>query len=158
MASFDEVKTFLASHGIRVLEFDVKTPTAETAAVAVGCSPAEIAKSVLLLVGEEPVLVVTCGDRRVNSSRLKKMSGLSGKVKLPNPDQVIHFTGYAPGGVCPFLLPADLTVFLDNSLRRFATIYPAAGNDHSAVPVECQRLEHLTGGIWGELSVLTSVN
>ena len=154
MASFKEVQTFLANHGIRVLEFDVKTPTAESAAVAVGCSPAEIAKSVLLLVGGVPVMVVTSGDMRVNSSRLKKVTGLSGKVKLPNADQVVQYTGYAPGGVSPFLLPVELLVYLDRSLRRFEVIYPAAGNDHSAVPIACQRLDQLTRGIWADLSVL----
>lgn len=146
MPTIDEVKTYLAGHGIRVLEFEEPTPTAETAAMAVGCRAAEIAKSVLLLVGGAPLLVVTCGDMKVNSSRLKQAAGRSGKVRLPQAEEVIAHTGYAPGGVCPFLLPPGLPVFVDASLRRFERVYAAAGNDHSAVPVSAAQLLKLTGG------------
>lgn len=134
-----------------VLEFDAETPTAGTAAAAVGCSPAEIAKSILFLVGGRPVMVVTSGDMKVNSSRLKKAAGLSGKVRLPEAEDVLEHTGYAPGGVCPFLLPNELPVFLDVSLQRFATVYPAAGNNYSAVPVTFPVLQNLTGGTVAEI-------
>lgn len=146
MPNITAVKQFLSAQGVEVLEFEEPTPTSETAARAVGCSPAEIAKTILFLVGGRPVAVVTSGDMKVKSSLLKRASGLSGKVKLPQADEVIQITGYAPGGVCPFLLPPGLPLLVDCSLRRFQRIYPAAGSDHSAVPLTFERLLELTGG------------
>lgn len=146
MPSIAEVKAYLAGHGIEVWEYRQPTPTCETAAAAVGCTPAEIAKTLLFLVGGQPVAVVTCGDMKVKSSLLKKASGFSGKVKLPQAEDVLLHTGYAPGGVCPFLLAAELPVLLDVSMKRFRQVYAAAGNDYSAVPVTFPQLEELTGG------------
>lgn len=147
MPSIDEVKNYLAGHRIEVWEYRQPTPTCETAAAAVGCTPAEIAKTLLFLVGGQPAVVVTCGDMKVKSSLLKKAAGLSGKVKLPQAEDVLQHTGYAPGGVCPFLLSAELPILLDTSMRRFPQVYAAAGNDYSAVPVTFSQLEALTGGV-----------
>lgn len=146
MPSLPEVKTFLVSQGIEVWEFRMPTPTSPAAAAAVGCSLAEIAKTLLFLVGGQPVAVATCGDMRVNSSLLKQAANLPGKVKLPESDEVLHYTGYAPGGVCPFLLPGDLPLFLDRSLQRFSRVYAAAGNDYSAVPISWEQLVRITAG------------
>jgi len=146
MASLNDVKNYLADHNIEVWEYPEPTSTAQAAADAVGCCVAEIAKTLLFLVGGNAVVVVTCGDMKVKSSRLKQASGLSGKVKLPQADEVLTYTGYMPGGVCPFLLPEDLPVFLDTSLQRFSVVYAAAGNNHSAVPITVAQLEQLTGG------------
>ncbi len=146
MPTVTEVSRWLAGHAVQVLTFSEGTPTAETAALAVGCLPAEIAKSILFLIGENPVLVVTSGDRKIRSGLLKQVTGLSGKVRFPRPDEVLHHTGYAPGGVCPFLLPPGLKVICDLSLWRFPLVYPAAGDDHSAVPLAPQRLFELIGG------------
>lgn len=151
MPDITEIKTYLSGHGIEVWEYQQPTPTCPTAAAAVGCSVAEIAKTLLFLVGGDPVAVVTCGDMKVNSSRLKKSSGLSGKVRLPQPEDVQLHTGYLPGGVCPFLLPAELPVLLDRSLQRFPRVYAAAGNGYSAVPVRWHELLELTGGAPAEL-------
>ena len=145
MPTIDDVKAHLAQQGVEVREFTEPTPTSETAARAVGCSVGEIAKTVLFIVGGVPVAVVTSGDHKVMGSKLKKATGLTGKVRLPSAEEVIAHTGYAPGGVCPFLLPAELRVVVDSSLRRFATVYPAAGNDHSAVPLTVSRLLELAG-------------
>ena len=153
MPDIAKVKSFLSGHNVVVQEFDIETPTAESAAAVVGCSPAEIAKSILLLVGSVPVLVVTSGDTKVNSSKLKQVTGLSGKVKLPAADEVLEYAGYAPGGVCPFLLPNDLPFYLDLSLQRFTIIYPAAGNAFSAVPIDYQTLQSLTAGISADVTV-----
>ena len=141
-----EVKEFLAGHGVEVWEFVEPTPDSETAARAVGCSVGEIAKSVLFIVGNTPVVVVTCGDLKVKGSRLKQATGLTGKVRFPGPEEVVRITGYAPGGVCPFLLPGDLCILIDTSMRRFPKVYAAAGNDHSAVPVTVDRLLEIVGG------------
>ena len=146
MTAIVKLKEYLASHDVEVWEYVEPTATAAAAAAAVGCRVAEIAKTLLFLVGGVPVVVVTCGDMKVKSSRLKQAAGLSGKVKLPLKDEVLGFTGYAPGGVCPFLLPPDLPLFLDSSLQRFPTVYAAAGNSYSAVPVTMIQLERLTGG------------
>ncbi len=145
MPTIDDVRVFLARHGIEVWTFETPTPTAEAAARAVGCSVGEIAKTLLFLVGDRPVVVVAAGDVRVRGSRLKKATGLTGKVRLPRAEEVERLTGYAPGGVCPFLLPGDLPVLVDRSLRRFARVYPAGGNDRSAVPIEVDRLVEITG-------------
>ena len=151
MPSIADVKAYLQGHQIEVWEYQQPTPTCATAAAAVGCTAAEIAKTLLFLVGGKPVAVVTCGDTKVKSSLLKKASGLTGKVKLPQAEEVLHYTGYAPGGVCPFLLSAELPVLLDVSLQRFPLVYAAAGNDYSAVPVTFAQLVDLTGGAAAEV-------
>jgi prolyl-tRNA editing enzyme YbaK/EbsC (Cys-tRNA(Pro) deacylase) len=146
MPGIEEVKRFLAERGIEVWEYAEPTPSSETAARAVGCSVAEIAKTILFIVGGEPVVVVTSGDLRIKGSRLKQFTGLKGKVRLPEAEEVIRHTGFAPGGVCPFLLPQGLRVLVDASMRRFPKVYAAAGNDHSAVPITVDRLIEITGG------------
>jgi prolyl-tRNA editing enzyme YbaK/EbsC (Cys-tRNA(Pro) deacylase) len=93
------------------------------------------------------VIVVTSGDVRVKTSLLKQAVGYTGRARLPEADEVIHHTGYSPGGVCPFLLPADLQVLVDASMRRFPVVYAAAGNKHSAVPVTVDQLLEITGGV-----------
>jgi prolyl-tRNA editing enzyme YbaK/EbsC (Cys-tRNA(Pro) deacylase) len=145
MPSIEEVTEYLARHGVAVKHFAQPTPTSETAARAVGCSVGEIAKTVLFLVGGVPVAVVTSGDHKVMGSKLKNATGLTGKVRLPTAEEVIRHTGYAPGGVCPFLLPAGLRIVVDASLRRFPVVFPAAGNDHSAVPLTVEQLLEITG-------------
>ncbi len=153
MASLTEIKEFLCSHDVEVWEYAEPTATAAAAASAVGCGVAEIAKTLLFLVGGAPVAVVTCGDMKVKSSLLKQASGLSGKVKFPQSEDVLAHTGYAPGGVCPFLLSDELPIFLDVSLKRFSVVYAAAGNSHSAVPVTMDQLLKLTDGDVAELCV-----
>jgi len=151
MPTIEEVKDYLKQHNIEVSEFEQPTPTCETAAAAVGCTAAEIAKTLLFLVGGRPVAVVTCGDMKVKSSPLKKAVGLTGKVLLPKGTEVEEQTGYVPGGVCPFLLPKDLPLLLDRSMQRFSCVYAAAGNAFSAVPVTFEQLQTLTGGIPAEV-------
>jgi len=152
MATTVEVETYLVGEGVTVLRFVEETPTAETAARAVGCTPAEIAKTVLFLVGGAPVAVVASGDRKVKSGALKRAVERTGKVRLPDASEVVAATGYAPGGVCPFLLPEGVAVVVDESLTRFATIYPAAGDDHSAVVLTAARLLALTGGVMADVT------
>lgn len=146
MPTIEDVKRFLSERGIEVWEYAEPTPSSETAAKAVGCSVAEIAKTILFIVGENPVVVVTSGDLRIKASRLKQITGLKGKARLPEAEEVIRHTGFAPGGVCPFLLPEGLRVLVDASMRRFPRVYAAAGNDHSAVPITVDRLLEITGG------------
>ncbi|SFM90449.1 YbaK/EbsC family protein [Thermodesulforhabdus norvegica] len=154
MASIQDVKEYLKGFGIEVWEFSRPTSTAEEAAQAVGCSVAEIAKTVLFIVGDVPVAVVTCGDLKVKGALLKKALNLKGKVRFPGRDEVRRFTGYEPGGVCPFLLPDEVKIVIDSSLRRFPRVYAAAGNDRSAVPITVEELIKITDGI--EASVCES--
>jgi len=151
MTSYARTCRFLRERGLEVLEYAVETPTVLAAAEQVGCGPAEIAKTVVLLVGGQPVAVAAAGDMKVSSSLLKRQIGRSGKVSLPAADQVEALTGYPAGGVCPFLLPPELMLLLDRSLQRFATVYPAAGSRNSTVPVTVARLAELTGGRWAEV-------
>ena len=146
MPTIEDVKQFLGDRGIEVWEFEEPTPNSEAAAKAVGCSVGEIAKSILFIIGGTPVVVVTSGDVRVKGSKLKQAVGLTGKARLPEAGEVIAHTGYAPGGVCPFLLPEGLMVLIDASMRRFPLVYAAAGNEHSAVPVTVDQLLEITGG------------
>lgn len=146
MPNIEDVKRFLSVYGIDVWEFTEPTPTSETAAKAVGCKVGEIAKTILFVVGDKPVVVVTSGDVRIKGSRLKQTLGWKGKVRLSEGHEVLNYTGYAPGGVCPFLLPSGLTVLVDASMRRFPLVYAAAGNEHSAVPITVDKLIQITGG------------
>jgi prolyl-tRNA editing enzyme YbaK/EbsC (Cys-tRNA(Pro) deacylase) len=141
-----EVTEYLQQQGVPVQTYAEPTPTAATAARAVGCRVGEIAKTLLFIVGGAPVVVVTAGDQKVKGSKLKRATGRTGKVRLPDAGEVEQHTGYRPGGVCPFLLPGGLPVVVDRSLRRFETVYPAAGDDHTAVPVTVDRLLELTEG------------
>jgi prolyl-tRNA editing enzyme YbaK/EbsC (Cys-tRNA(Pro) deacylase) len=147
MPTIEDVKAFLQVHGVSVLEFVEATPNSEAAAKAVGCSVGEIAKSILFIIGSTPVLVVTSGDVRVKTSRLKRDGGFTGRARLPAADEVVRYTGYVPGGVCPFLLPRGLQVLVDASMRRFPVVYAAAGNEHSAAPITVDQLLEVTGGI-----------
>lgn len=146
MIASTEVRAFLAGEGLTVLRATTPTKDSVSAAAAVGCEVAEIAKSILLLVGNKPVLVVAGGDVRVKSGLLKKATGWSGQVRLPAPEEVIRYTGYPPGAVSPFLLPKGLPVLLDASLQRFPMIYPAAGDDSSSVGIAFDHLQRLSNG------------
>lgn len=146
MIAVADVQDYLAAEGLTVLRAANPTKDSVSAAAAVGCSVAEIAKSILLLVGNRPVLVVASGDVRVKSGLLKKATGWSGQVRLPAPDEVVRYTGYSPGAVSPFLLPRSLPVLFDRSLQRFATFYPAAGDDRSSVAITLEQLQRLCGG------------
>jgi prolyl-tRNA editing enzyme YbaK/EbsC (Cys-tRNA(Pro) deacylase) len=156
MPGIDEVKDSLRKWGIEVREFAEPTPNSQAAARAVGCSVGEIAKSILVLIGGQAVLVVTSGDVKLKNPKLKQATGLTGKVRLPDAEDVIFHTGYAPGGVCPFLLPRELPVLVDSSMRRFPKVYAAAGNDHSAVPITVDQLLGVTGGTEVDVCVLPS--
>lgn len=154
MPDIDQVRAYLAAHGVDVLEFDLPTPTAETAAAAVGCAVGQIAKTLLFRVGRNHVAVIAAGDARVQQARLKQATGFAGKVTMASAEEVVAWTGYAPGGVCPFLLPDDLPRLLDASLKRFDVVYPAAGNAHSAVPIGYQQLHLLSGATEAAVCVL----
>lgn len=139
--SIEKVRAFFATRGREgdIREFPVSSATVELAAVAVGCEPARIAKTLSFAVGEGCVLVVCAGDTRIDNARFKAQ--FHTKAKMLSPEEVVAFTGHAVGGVCPFATenPA-VQVWLDVSLRRFHTVYPAAGSSNSAIELTMEEL------------------
>ena len=113
----------------RILEFDSSSATVELAAQAVGCEPARIAKTLSFKVGNHPVLIVAAGDAKVNNSGYKAQ--FHTKAVMLKPEEVTELIGHAIGGVCPFAVNPGAEVYLDESLKRFETVYPAAGSSNS---------------------------
>ncbi len=129
-----------------ILEFDASSATVELAAQAVGTIPARIAKSLTFLVDGGCVMLVTAGDAKVDNAKFKARFGC--KAKMLTPEQVVAFTGHAIGGVCPFANPqGQVQVYLDQSLRRFDTVFPAAGSDHSAIELTCDELAEYSNAL-----------
>ena len=133
----DYLKTFGAEDKIR--RFDVSSATVALAAQALGCEEARIAKTMSFLVEGHAVLIVTAGDTKVNSAKFKAKFGV--KAKMLTADQLTELVGHAPGGVCPFAVRDGCEVWLDESLKRFSVVYPAAGNAASAVELTLSELE-----------------
>lgn len=127
----------------RILEFDTSSATVELAAEAVGCEPARIAKTLSFLAGEETVLVVAAGDAKVDNAKYKAQ--FHTKAKMLSAGQVEEMTGHAVGGVCPFGINEGVTVYLDESLKRFETVFPAAGSANSAIELTIPELEEVSG-------------
>ena len=139
--SIEKVRAYFKPLGIeeRIREFDVSSATVELAAVAVGVEGARIAKSLSFKVEDKPIIIVVAGDAKVDNSRYKAQ--FHTKATMLTPEQVLDFTGHAVGGVCPFALPEDVKVYLDVSMKRFETVFPAAGSSNSAVEMTCDELE-----------------
>lgn len=143
-AEVERVRQYLRAWDLdnRVCEFEGSSATVELAAEAVGVIPARIAKTLSFLSreGDRCILIVAAGDARINNKRFKDQFGV--KAKMLTPEQVREMTGHYIGGVCPFALPdGRCEVWLDRSLQRFDTIFPAAGSDASAVELTCDELE-----------------
>ena len=124
----------------------------ELAAQALGVIPTRIAKSLSFLVGEGCVLIIAAGDAKIDNPKFKRQ--FATKAKMLSPDQVVEFTGHAIGGVCPFGIdnPAVKT-YLDISLRRFDTVFPAAGSSNSAIELTCDALEQYACNCQGWVDV-----
>ena len=123
----------------RIREFEVSSATVELAAVAVGVEGARIAKSLSFKVEERPVIVVAAGDAKVDNAKYKAQ--FHTKAKMLTHEEAHDLIGHDVGGVCPFALPEDVKVYLDVSLRRFETVFPAAGSSSSAIELTCEELE-----------------
>ena len=139
--AIEKVRDYFARWGIqdKIMEFEVSSATVELAAQALHCEGARIAKTLSFLVGEESVLVVAAGDARVDNHKFKETFGV--KAKMIPGDQVEERIGHAVGGVCPFGVNDGVKVFLDESLRRFDTVYPACGSSNSAIQLTVAELE-----------------
>ena len=146
--SIERVRAEFEKLGIaeRILEFPVSSATVELAAKALGTEGARIAKTISLHDGEGCVLIVTAGDTKIDNAKFK--ARFSMKAKMLSPDEALAMTGHAVGGVCPFALPAGIKVYLDVSMRRFETVFPAVGSANSAIELTCDELEKYSGGEW----------
>ena len=138
--SIERVKAYFASVGLadRVREFDVSSATVELAALALGCEGKRIAKTLSFLVGDQCVLIVAAGDAKVDNAKFKAQFHTKAKM-LPH-DLVPEYVGHAVGGVCPFAVKEGVAVYLDESLRRFETVFPACGSSNSAIELTIPEL------------------
>ena len=146
--SIETCRDYLRARGYeaRIQEFGVSSATVELAAQAVGCESAHIAKTLSFAVDGGCVLIVCAGDAKIDNTKFKAQ--FHTKATMLTPEQVLSFTGHAVGGVCPFAIErADVKTYLDVSLRRFETVYPAAGNAASAVRLSCAELFSLSNAL-----------
>lgn len=143
--SIDKVKEYFRNFGMedQILEFDVSSATVELAAQAVGCEPARICKSLSFKIDERTILILTAGDAKVDNKKYKTFFGA--KAKMLAPDEVIERIGHAIGGVCPFAVNEGVEVYLDESMKRFDYVYPAAGSNNSAIKLTLPELEKYSG-------------
>lgn len=139
--SIERVKSFFTQYGMenRIKEFDVSSATVEQAAEALNCEPCRIAKSLSFMVGDNPILIVTAGDAKVDNKKYREKFGK--KAKMLKPEETVSIIGHPVGGVCPFAVNKGVSVFLDISLKRFDTVFPACGSTNSAIELTIEELE-----------------
>ena len=139
--SIEKVKAYFASVGLaeRIQEFEVSSATVALAAEALHCEPARIAKTLSFAEGDGAILIVAAGDARIDNPKFKARFGM--KAKMLTPEDAVHLTGHAVGGVCPFAVNEGVKVYLDESLRRFEVVYPAAGSSNSGIGLTIPELE-----------------
>ena len=144
--SVESVRSYFKTNHINkeIIEFPVSSATVELAAQAAGVEPARIAKTLSFYTKEKDaaILIVTAGDMKIDNSKFKHFFGM--KAKMLAPEDVEPLTGHAIGGVCPFANPDTVKVYLDVSMKRFDTVFPAAGSGNSAVEMTCGELEKAT--------------
>ncbi|WP_306575364.1 YbaK/EbsC family protein [Anaerotruncus massiliensis (ex Togo et al. 2019)] len=160
--SIEKVRAFFAARGRGgdVLEFPVSSATVELAAQAVGVIPARIAKTLSFKSPEGCVLIVMAGDARIDNRKFKDQFSM--KASMLPPEDALILTGHAVGGVCPFAIENEaVKTYLDVSMKRFETVFPAAGSGNSAIELTCAELEDYSGAAgwvdvckgWEETSV-----
>lgn len=139
--AIEQVRAYFGEHNMagRIQEFEVSSATVELAAAALGCEPERIAKTLSFNIGGQAILVVTAGDARVDNAKYKANFGT--KARMLTPDEAVELVGHAVGGVCPFAVTDGVTVYLDESLKRFETVYPACGSANSAIELSIGELE-----------------
>ncbi|PRR77087.1 Cys-tRNA(Pro)/Cys-tRNA(Cys) deacylase YbaK [Clostridium liquoris] len=131
---------------LKILEFKESTATVDEAAKAVGVEPGQIAKTLAFKVKDDDILIVVKGDSKIDNRKFKDY--FKTKAKMMSGEEVLEITGHPVGGVCPFGLKNPISVYLDNSLKEFESVYPAAGTPNSAVKVTIEDLEKITNGVW----------
>lgn len=143
--AIEKVKAYFREYGMedRVLELDESSATVELAAQALHCEPARIAKTLSFLVDGRAVLVVAAGDAKIDNGKYKAQ--FAAKAKMLTPQEAEELVGHAVGGVCPFAVNPGVSVYLDVSLKRFGTVFPACGSSNSAIELTIPELEEYSG-------------
>ena len=139
--SIEKVKEYFKTFGIenRILEFDVSSATVDLAAQALGCEGCRIAKTISFMVDGGAVLIVCAGDAKIDNAKYKAYFGT--KAKMLTPDEALTLIGHAVGGICPFATNDGVKIYLDVSLKRFETVFPACGSSNSAIELTISELE-----------------
>lgn len=139
--SIDKVRAFFKQYGLdkRIMEFDVSSATVELAAQALNCRPERIAKTLSFDVNGRTVLIVTAGDRKIDNAKYK--AEFKTKARMLTADEALTSVGHAVGGICPFGINSGIDVYLDVSLKRFDTVFPACGSGNSAIELSIGELE-----------------
>ena len=139
--AIEKVKEYFRELGIedRIREFEVSSATVELAAEALNCEPCRIAKSLSFMVNGRPILIVAAGDAKVDNPKYKAQFGT--KAKMLGYDEVESAIGHGVGGVCPFAINEGVSVYLDESLKRFDTVFPACGSSNRAIELTLDELE-----------------
>ena len=145
--SIERVRVYFESCGIaeRIQEFSVSSATVELAAQALGVEGARIAKSLSFKLGERVLLVVCAGDAKIDNRKYKESFG--GKAAMLTHEEAVERIGHAVGGVCPFAVNEGVEIYLDESMKRFQTVFPAAGSSNSAIEMTPEELERYSGAI-----------
>ena len=143
--AIEKVREFFKNCGIedRILEFEVSSATVELAAAALGCEGKRIAKTLSFMVGENPIQIVAAGDARIANPKYKAQFGT--KAAMLAFEDAEKLIGHAVGGVCPFAVNEGVLVYLDESLKRFETVFPACGSSNSAIELSIPELEKYSG-------------
>lgn len=142
--SLEKVENYFSQWNLqgRILQFPVSSATVELAAIALNCAPARIAKTLSFKVEDRAILVVTAGDAKIDNSKFKSRFHL--KAKMLQSEEVEPLTGHPVGGVCPFGVNEEVAIYLDDSLKRFTTVFPACGTGNSAIELSIAELEKYT--------------
>lgn len=143
--AIEKVREYFRQYGMeeRILEFDVSSATVTLAAEALHCQPCRIAKTLSFRVNDHAVLIVAAGDARIDNHKYKTQFGT--KAKMLSAQEVETLVGHSVGGVCPFAVNDNVDVYLDTSLRRFETVFPACGSSNSAIELNLEELEKYSG-------------
>lgn len=145
--SIEKAREYLKQFGLddKILEFETSSATVDLAAQALGCEPERIAKTLSFLVGDKAVLIVAAGDARIDNPKFKAQ--FLTKAKMISPGEVETLVGHAIGGVCPFGIHQNVDVYLDVSLKRFETVFPACGSSNSAIEMSIDQLEQYSNSL-----------
>lgn len=145
--AIEKVREYFKQFGMedRILEFEVSSATVELAAKAAGTQPARIAKTMSFKDGDGCILVVTAGDTKIDNAKFKAQFHM--KAKMLSPEEVDRLVGHAIGGVCPFAVDPAVKVYTDVSMKRFETVFPAAGSSNSAIELTCEELYKYSGSL-----------
>ncbi len=143
--SIDKVREYFRARGIeeRIIEFDESSATVELAAAAAHTEPCRIAKTLSFMLPDGPIVIVMAGDAKIDNKKYKTEFGK--KASMLSAEQAEQLTGHAVGGVCPFALNEGVRAYLDVSMKRFETVFPAAGSSNSAIELTIPELEEYSG-------------